>query len=118
MALQRAEIEQKPRPPWTILEGPSPIIAAAIHNGHDLRPEVAAFVGIDEHERQREEDPHTPRLTKVAPTRVIANRSRFEIDLNRPAQDALCLVPDDCWGLEIWEKHPPRSLIEGSRYLH
>lgn len=105
-------------PPWTIIEGDAPIVAAALHNGHGLRAGVAAFMGIRPVERRREEDPYTDRLTAVTSTRVIGNRSRFEIDLNRPPEDAMCLEPDDCWGLELWRAPPPNALQEASRHLH
>lgn len=105
-------------PPWTIIEGDSPVVAAAIHNGHELRPELEAFMGADPKDRRREEDPYTGRLTAVTSTRVIVERSRFEIDLNRPSEEALCLDPDDCWGLELWNEPPPNDLQEAARRLH
>lgn len=104
--------------PWTIVEGPSPVVAVALHDGHDLGPAVAPLVGIAAPDRRREEDPYTGLLTAVAPTRVVVHRSRFEVDLNRPADDAICLDPDDCWGLEIWKRPPPHSMVEEARYLH
>ncbi len=114
----RVAFDDHGRSPWTIVEGPSRIAAVALHNGHDLRPAVAARAGIDGSDRQREEDPHTDRLTEVTPARVVVDRSRFEVDLNRPIEEALCLAPDDCWGLDLWTEPPTRELIEGSRHLH
>jgi N-formylglutamate deformylase len=118
MSYAQAEIQRDLRPPWSIHEGASPIVAAAIHNGHDLRPDVDSLVAIAPDDRQREEDPFTERFALVTPNRVIVNRSRFEFDLNRPVDDAVCLDPDDCWGLEIWKEQPHKSLITGSRELH
>jgi N-formylglutamate deformylase len=106
------------RSAWTIVDGAAPVVAAAIHNGHDLRAEVASLVEADAADRLREEDPYTERLTLAAPTRVVVNRSRFEVDLNRPVEEAICIDPKDCWGLKIWSKSPPDTLIQGSRDLH
>ncbi|MDQ3962671.1 MAG: N-formylglutamate amidohydrolase [Actinomycetota bacterium] len=118
MASIRAAARVALGPPWTIIEGTSPVVAAALHNGHDLRPEIATLMDVEPSDRRREEDPHTDHLTSVTTTRLIGNRSRFEVDLNRPPDEALCLEPDDCWGLELWGTRPPRALVEGSRELH
>lgn len=93
-------------------------MAAALHDGHDLRPEAADLVGIAAADRRREEDPGTGWLTTIAPTRVIGQRSRFECDLNRPPDQAIALDPDDSWGLRIWKEQPPREMIQGSQFLH
>ena len=114
----RAVIGSEARAPWSMTQGWSPIVTVAVHNGHDLRPELEELVGIDTADRRREEDPYTGLLTEVAPTRVIVERSRFEVDLNRPADDAVCLDPEDCWGLEIWAVEPPTAAVDRSRYLH
>lgn len=45
------------------------------------------------------------------------NRSRFEVDLNRPPADAVYVHPDDRWGLSIW-KVPDPELIDRSRREH
>ena len=57
MALTHTDLNTRVGPPWTIIEGDSPIVAAAIHNGHELRPELEAFMGADPEDRRREEDP-------------------------------------------------------------
>ncbi len=118
MAITRSAPAVGVGPPWTIIEGDSPIVAAAIHNGHELRPELEAWMVVDPNDRRREEDPWTDRLTAVASTRAVGHRSRFEVDLNRPPEDAICLEPDDCWGLKLWREHPPESHQEASRRLH
>ena len=69
---------------WKTVEGEGPIIASAIHDGHDVRPEVASLLALDDAQRLREEDPHTAGWTRVAPTRIVGLVSRFEVDLNRP----------------------------------
>lgn len=114
----RAALGSEARAPWSMTQGWSPIVAVALHNGHDLRSELEALVAIDAADRRREEDPYTGLLTEVAPTRVIVERSRFEVDLNRPADDSVCLDPEDCWGLEIWTEEPPAAAVDMSRYLH
>ena len=114
----RTVLGPEARAPWSITRGRSPIVAVALHNGHDLRPELHELVGIDAADRRREEDPYTGLLTEVASSRVIVERSRFEVDLNRPVDDAVCLDPQDCWGLQIWTAEPPKTAVDRSRYLH
>jgi N-formylglutamate deformylase len=87
---------------YDLVAGPGPIIATAIHDGHELRPEIQAAMALDEATRLREEDPFTARIAAVAPTHLIARRSRFEIDLNRAREQAVYRVPGDAWGLELW----------------
>jgi len=94
--------------------GDGPLVATAIHDGHDLRPEVAQHVALGEAERLREEDPFTGTWTALAPTRLVARRSRFEVDLNRPRERCVYRCPEDAWGLEVWCKDPPEGLIERS----
>jgi N-formylglutamate amidohydrolase len=106
--------ERMTPPPWEIVEGEDPVVAVAIHNGHDLRAEVAALMAISEDERLREEDPYTGLWATVAPTRLVVHRSRFEVDLNRPRDKAVYLKPEDAWGLQVWKREPPKALIDRS----
>lgn len=92
--------------PWTITRGSRPIIATAIHDGHDLRDDVAAALVLPELDRLREEDPYTAPLTEIADTRIIVHRSRFEVDLNRPRDKAVYRRPEDAWGLQMWQGEP------------
>ena len=94
--------------------GPGPLIAVASHNGHSLRPEVTEIIALDAGSRLREEDPFTGEWAAVAPSSMIALHSRFEVDLNRPRDTAVYLLPDDAWGLEVWKVPPPASIIEAS----
>ena len=96
----------------------APIAVAAIHDGHALRPEVAAAIALSDAERLREEDPFTARWTRLAPTRLIGRRSRFEVDLNRPRELAIYRVPDDAWGLTVWREPPPASLLRESLAIY
>jgi hypothetical protein len=54
----------------------------------------------------------------MAPTRVVALRSRFEIDLNRPREEAFYRSPADAWGLNLWKSPPPEELIARSLAEH
>jgi N-formylglutamate deformylase len=99
---------------WRLDEADSPVIATAIHDGHLLRPEVAERMGLTAVERLLEEDPHTCELTKAAPTRLVVQRSRFEMDLNRPRPKAVYLRPEDSWGLQVWDEPPPEELVQRS----
>jgi N-formylglutamate deformylase len=97
-----------------IAEGQEPLVATAIHNGHDLREEVAAIVALTGAERLREEDPNTGIWTTIVTTQLVVNRSRFEVDLNRPRDKAVYRSPEDAWGLQLWKREPPADLIERS----
>ena len=108
---------------YQITQGNGPIVSASIHAGHRLRREVADETALDEATRLREEDPHTDRLTDVAPTRIVVETSRFEVDLNRPRERAVYLTPQDAWGLELWKRPLPaevfgQSLDEYDQFYH
>ena len=95
--------------------GTGPIVATAIHDGHSVREELAPVYAVSEEDRLREEDPYTSRWTRVAPTRVVGIRSRFEVDLNRPRARAVYIEPEDAWGMRVWKERPSDALVEGSR---
>jgi hypothetical protein len=99
---------------WSFDRGPGPIVATAIHDGHEVRDEVARHMVIDGAVRLREEDPFTGGWTSVAPTRAVGTRSRFEVDLNRPRDKAVYRTPDDAWGLEVWKSTLPEDVVERS----
>ena len=99
---------------WTLERGQGPIVATAIHDGHDVRPEVMRHMLLDEAGRLREEDPHTGRWTRIAPNRVVGLRSRFEVDLNRPRETAVYRTPEDAWGLEVWQDQLPDAVAKRS----
>lgn len=101
--------------PYSIFRrGSDPVIAAAIHNGHDTRKRVDERLAIDEQARRREEDPFTAEWTQVAKTQIIGLRSRFEIDLNRPRDKAVYLDSADAWGLKVWQQPPDAAMIRAS----
>jgi N-formylglutamate deformylase len=90
-------------PPFVVFDGAGPILATAIHAGHGLRPEIADRIALDEGVRLREEDPYTDLLAGIVPMSVVVDRSRFEIDLNRPRDQAIYFSPDQAWGLDLWK---------------
>jgi len=92
----------------------SPLVATAIHAGHDLRPEVAEHMLLDDEARRREEDPHTDRIAGCAPAVLTVARSRFEVDLNRARDEAVYRTPDKSWGLQVWSGELPDGVVERS----
>lgn len=104
---------------WTFVRGEGPIVAAAIHDGHDLRSPVLEHVALTDAERLREEDPHTSDWVRIAPSRIVVHRSRFEVDLNRSLDEAVYVRPDQSWGLRVWKgEGPPARVIEEARAVH
>lgn len=100
----------------TLDSGPDalPLLAAAIHDGHTLRPDVAAAMALSDAERLREEDPFTAHWATVSGTRLTGTHSRFQVDLNRPRDRAVYRTPDDAWGLTVWQGTPPTEMIAAS----
>lgn len=99
---------------WRSHIGEGPLVATAIHDGHDLRPEVSDNMKLSERDRLREEDPYTGYWVSVAPTTIVALRSRFETDLNRPRDQAIYITPEDCWGLDVWKTTPEPHVVARS----
>lgn len=97
---------------------PSPLLAVAVHNGHALRPEVADWIALDEETRLREEDPYTGRWATIADSFVVANYSRFEVDLNRPPEQAVYATPGEAWGLTVWKGDLPDHVVRRSHDQH
>jgi N-formylglutamate amidohydrolase len=102
------------RHPWTVTTADGPLVAVAIHAGHELRPEVARHIRLGDAERLREEDPFTHVWAEVAPTRVVVDQSRFEVDLNRPREGAVYVDPEQAWGLDVWASPLPADVIDRS----
>lgn len=92
---------------WTLTQGDSPLVATAVHDGHNVRPEIASLLALSDDQRLREEDPHTGPWTDIAPNRLIATHSRFQVDLNRPRAKAVYRTPEDAWGLRVWRREIP-----------
>jgi N-formylglutamate deformylase len=105
-------------PPFTVSAGSGQLVVTAIHAGHDLRPELAELIALEDDERRREEDPYTDQLLGDAGVRFHVHRSRFEVDLNRARDEAVYQHPDDAWGLTVWKRDLPPTEAERSRQLH
>jgi hypothetical protein len=103
---------------WTVQRGPGPVLATAIHDGHELRPEVAAAMALSDEDRLREEDPFTGQAILDVPTHIIAHRSRFEFDLNRGADEAIYRTPEQSWGLTVWKSECDEATCAESLDLH
>lgn len=105
------QVEHKP---WQITIGNGPVVAAAIHAGHDVRPEIADYMAISEQDRRREEDPLTDFWATIGDSVVQVFRSRFEMDLNRPRDAAIAIDPEAAWGMSVWKELPPAELLDRS----
>jgi len=106
------------RAPYIILPGDGPVVATAIHGGHDLRDAVRRRLILAEETRLLEEDPYTELLTAGADSVVSVFRSRFEVDLNRPRDKAVYRTPEDAWGLQLWDSPPEDQLVEESLAIY
>lgn len=98
-------------PAWEVQWGDSPLVATAIHDGAAVRTEITPLLALGQEERLREEDPYTAGWTGVAANRVVVFRSRFEVDLNRPRDQAVYLTPEDAWGLHVWKERPSPEVV-------
>jgi hypothetical protein len=103
---------------WTVQRGAGPLVATAIHDGNELRAEVAAAMALPDADRLREEDPFTGQAIKGVPTHIIAHRSRFEFDLNRGPDEAVYQTPEQSWGLAVWNAPLDSALVARSLDLH
>ncbi|PSH70414.1 N-formylglutamate amidohydrolase [Phyllobacterium brassicacearum] len=103
---------------WTVHRGLSPVLATAIHNGHAVRPAIAALMAISEGDRLREEDPFTDFAGCDVPNRIVFHRSRFEVDLNRPRDAAIYLSPEQAWGIDVWNKKPGPNVMRDTLSIY
>ena len=94
--------------------GNTPIIAVAIHDGHEIRQEVVQALEIDESGRLTEEDPFTGKWTKISNNSIVVKMSRFEVDINRVREKAVYIQPEDAWGLKVWKTNPGSEIIKRS----
>jgi len=98
--------------------GESPIVAAAIHNGHMIRPELLPYLNLHESERLREEDPYTTQWLEISDNTIKVHNSRFEVDVNRPRDKAVYARPEDSWGLHVWKEEVPDEIMEKSLSIY
>ncbi len=101
-----------------LVKGDGPIIASAVHAGHEVRPEIAAIMALGEEDRRREEDPFTDRMIGFSLNRIELSRSRFEVDVNRPRDRAVYRDPSESWGLKVWREGLPDWAWEASLALY
>ena len=95
-----------------------PLVATAIHAGHDVRPAIRELIAVDDATRRREEDPFTDLVIDRIDGRFVVHRSRFEVDLNRPRDAAVYRTVDDAWGLRVWKQLLPDSEREESLTIY
>ncbi len=114
---------ERPTDDWDLILGDGPVVATAIHDGHEMRESLLPYLAISEDGRRREEDPMTGLLAAVGDVRVQVRASRFQVDLNRPRDKAISTDPADTWGLRVWRGDLPwteveQSLAEHDRFYH
>ena len=102
----------------TFTRGDGPTVAVAMHAGYELRPDLAALSSLADDARLREEDPVTGAWTACADSRVVVNRSRFEVDCNGPRERAVYRVPSDAWDLPLWTSPLSEPQVEESLVLY
>ena len=106
------------KPTWEWGGVVSPLLGAAVHDGHLARAEVSAHFALDDAGRLREEDPFTGAMARLLPRHVVGLNSRFELDLNRPSEKAVYRVPADAWGLDVWKADLPDGVAADSMALY
>lgn len=99
---------------YTFVEGTSPLIATAIHDGHHTRDSLQEIFNLNDSERLREEDPFTAKWLNFTDNRIIVHHSRFEADINRPRAKAVYVNPEDVWGLKVWKEAPTKEMLSAS----
>lgn len=109
---------REPKFLWHLHREDGPTVGVAIHAGHEMRPELLEQIAIDETTRLREEDPFSDYWTLACHSQLVARRSRFEVDLNRPPDEAICVQPEDCWNLKVWKSPISGNLVDRSLDEH
>lgn len=88
---------------YSIQTADSPIIALALHDGHEIAKELESHLKLKPHEVFREEDPYTGELADLPVNSLVVHTSRFQVDLNRSRDKAIYVEPEAAWGLEVWD---------------
>jgi N-formylglutamate deformylase len=104
--------------PFVIEVAPGQMAWTAVHAGHEMREGLVGVVALDPATRLREEDPFTDRMLGDVGIRVVVRRSRFEVDLNRPREQAVYSVPEEAFGLNVWKCGLQPEELEESRRIH
>ena len=103
---------------YTFQQGKSPLIATAIHDGHEVRQALISLFNLNEEERLREEDPFTANWVNFSDNHIVVHHSRFETDVNRTREKAIYLKPEDAWGLKVWKEDLPSQTVLESLKLY
>ncbi len=98
----------------TVHQGSEPVLVTAIHAGHEMRLELQQILQLDEVSRLREEDPFTDAWICITDNYIVPQRSRFEVDLNRPRDEAVYQSAGDAWGLDIWKTPLTEAMVKHS----
>ena len=104
--------------PWLKIDGGSPLVAIALHAGHEVDPKVKDILALTDQQRLREEDPFTDILARIALSCVIVRISRFQVDLNRSPEFSVYMEPSQSWGLQVWKQTPSHELLVQLHTLH
>ncbi len=99
---------------YTFIKGKSPLVFAAIHDGHSIREELNPLYKLTKLERLREEDPFTAEWARCSDSHIIVHQSRFEMNINRSRDKAVYLRPEDAWGLKVWNTELKQEVIDRS----
>jgi len=92
-----------------------PYCCTAIHDGSNLRQELAKKMQLDDYERWYEEDPHTGDFIASMPITLTVNDSRFEYDLNRNENEC---VYTEAWGKQVWKTPLKQKEIQSCKLKH
>lgn len=92
-----------------------PYACAAVHDGQQFRKSLWDNCLHTAYDRWYEEDPETKNMIKSHPIVIAACDSRFEYDLNRPAEEAIF---ETAWGKQLWKQPLPDIEKEKSLQKH
>jgi len=98
------------------IEEYAPIVCTAIHNGNNLRAELAKNFLLNDTERLYEEDPYTADVISSFPIVMTGNDSRFEYDLNRAK--TLSTYFKTAWNKQVWSKSLSQTQRNKSHLKH
>ncbi len=110
----RSEVDEA----FVIEVAPGRMLSTAVHAGHAVRAGLVDVLALDASTRLREEDPFTDRMLGDVGVRAVVGRSRFEVDLNRPREQAIYRGPDEAFGLDVWKRELRPDELEESRRIH
>ncbi len=118
--MSASHVSMPVRPRWKIVSRPpdQPLVAVALHDGHDVRASARPYLALSDADRLHEEDPYTREWVEVAPHQVVVTASRFEVDLNREREAAVYRTPGQAWGLKVWREDTPSFVWAESLLIH